>query len=279
MKTLLLTLLLCLVNATSFAIDKSVEIIVPTKTSGTGYDIAVELKPLLEKRGYIVNLVMSGTCTKAQSDFYSTSKQSTLLLFNAWSALPECDKSIPTNASWVANLVTGPAMICGKPGKDNLGIIKRKEVVTIASTSVYAPSIVKSLNPNFKYVPYPESGGTVRGFTAGDTEFIITNMIRSTKLMKDGIADCFVVTGREAINGVQPATKLFPQWKYNLLELNLALMQRNMPRDIAEQFTKDIRELLVTPEWRAFADRNGYTINQTMTSDQYNNSLLLWGRD
>ena len=274
----IIAIFLCLITSVSIA-NPTVDIILPTKSAGTAYDVISELKPLLEKQGYNVNMIMSGVCIKAQHDFYATKNPTALFLFNAYSSFPECSKSAPSNTSWVSSLTTSPIMICGKPGKDNLGILQRKESSTIASTSSYSPNIVKSLNPNFKYVPYAESGETARGFIAGDTEFIITNMLRATKLMKDGLADCVTVSGNDNIQGVVAATKLFPNWKYNAIEQQYGMIYRNMNPAEAEQFKKAVKTALASAEWKAFADRNGYILKPNITPEAYNNSSKLWSRD
>ena len=265
---------------TSLALaNTTVDIIIPTKSAGTAYDVINELKPLLEKQGYNINMIMSGVCIKAQHDFYSTKNPTALFLFNAYTSFPECSKSAPTESSWASSLIISPIMICGKPGKDNLGILQRKESTTIASTSSYSPNIVKSLNPNFKYVPYAESGETARGFVAGDTEFIITNMLRATKLMKDGLADCVLVTGNDNMQGVTSAVKLFPNWKYNTIEQQYGLIYRNMNSTDSEQFKKAVKNAIASAEWKTFAEKNGYLLNPLITPASYNKSSKLWSRD
>lgn len=259
--------------------SKEIELIIPVKTSGTQYILSQHLKPLLENKGYIVDLKISGTCIKAGSDFQNTKKPAAMLIFNAYSALPECKNSIPDAHSWVSNLTKSQLMICGKVARDNLGIITRKEKATIGSVNVYPSSIVLSLNPNFKYVPYTSSGSLAQGFISGDTDLIITNSLRASKLVSKQQADCFIATGEKDHLGASAASNIFPDWEYKNIFQLFSMMHKNMDAEMSKQFKDDIREILLGKDWKDFTDKSGYEIDVSITSEFYNQSSKLWIRE
>lgn len=259
--------------------SKEIELIIPVKTSGTQYILSQNLKPLLENKGYSVDLQISGTCIKAGSDFQETKKPAAMLIFNAYSALPECKNSIPDNTTWVSNLTKSQLMICGRPGKDNLGIIKRKERATIGSVNVYPSKIVLTLNPNLKYVPYTSSGSLAQGFISGDTDLIITNSLRASKLVSNKQADCFIATGDKDHLGAVAATRLFPEWEYKNIFQLFSMMHKNMSDEMSSKFKEDIKEILSSKEWKDFADKSGYEIDISITPEFYNKSSVMWTRE
>jgi hypothetical protein len=258
---------------------KKIELIIPVKTSGTQYILSQELVPLLEEKGYTVDLKISGNCIKAGSDFNETKKPAAMLIFNAYSSLPECENSIPDDKTWVSNLTKSQIMICGKVGQDNLGIIKRKEKATIGSVNVYPSKIVLSLNPNLKYVPYTSSGSLAQGFISGDTDLLITNSLRASKLVKNNQAECFIATGNKDHLGATAATKLFPDWQYNSIFQLFSMMHKNMDDQDSAKFKKDIKEILTSDKWQEFTKKNGYDIDINITSEFYNRSSKLWSRE
>ena len=258
---------------------KEIDLIIPVKTSGTQYILSQELKPLLEEKGYIVNLKISGTCIKAGVDYKESKTSVAMLIFNAYSALPECENSIPDDKSWVINLTKSKLLICGRPGKDNLGIIRRKEKATIGSVNVYPPNIVLSLLPSLKYVPYKSSGSLAQGFISGDTDLLITNSFRASKLTENKQAECFITTGNENHLGAEAATKIFKEWKYNDMFQLFSMVHKNMTVDESRKFKKDMKDIVTGDKWRAFAVKNGYDIDIDVTSDFYNKSSKLWSRD
>lgn len=275
----ILMIAFCMLTSVTYAQGTEIKFILPVKTSATQYILSQEIKPLLEKKGYKIEVVVSGNCIKAANDFKNSKVPTAMFIFNAYASLPECSENIPTEKNWVSNLTKSQIMICGKPGKDNLGIIRRKEKATIGSVDIYPSKIGKTLNPNFKYVPYSSSGSLSQGFLAGDTDFIITNILRATELVKNNRAECIISTGKDNLLGATAATKLFPDWEYSELYQLFSMIQKNMSEVESKKFQSDIREVLLSAEFKSFADKNGYFLDFNITPSQFNRSAKLWSRD
>lgn len=276
MKNFLVSLFLYILTFNSYAENLKVEFILPVKSNATQYILAQEIKPLLEKKGYIIDINVSGNCIKAGKDFKESKTPSAMFIFNAYSALPECKDTIPNNQNWVYNLTKSKLFICGKTEFDHIQIIKNKEIHTIGSVDIYPSSIIKTLNPNFKYVPYNSSGALVRGYLAGDTDFLITNVLRATDLVKNNRAKCSIVTGNQDLLGATAASKIFPNWAYaNTFQL-FSLVHTNFNKEQSEKFKKDIKDILNSNEFTSFAEKNGYEIDLSINADNYIKSSNLW---
>jgi hypothetical protein len=276
MKKLILSLLLA---ATAAASAAPLDLIIGSSTTGTFYSVAQELKPLLEKRGWEVNIKVNGNCVKSQEEFQSTAKPAIEMLFNAYTVLPECSKSAPTANTWLINLTESQLALCARPGMDVVGAINAQQRTSIGSVTAYPKRIVLSLNPNFQYVPYASSGDLARGFLAGDVDIFITNMLRASKLVADGKARCTTVTGTTRALGAPAATQLFPTWSSNNTVQYYALTYKNLTPEQSAKLKRDLQVVLGGEEWAKFAEKSGYTLKPTLTPDEFNRSSKAWVRE
>lgn len=271
-------MILLLVAATAVS-AAPLDLIIGSSTTGTFYSVAQELKPLLEKRGWEINIKVNGNCVKSQDEFQSTTKPAMEMLFNAYTVLPECSKSAPTAKTWLINLTESQLALCARPGVDVVGAVNAQQRIAIGSVNAYPKRIVMTLNPNFQYVPYASSGELARGFLAGDVDIFITNMLRASKLVADGKARCTTVTGNTRALSAPPATQLFPTWSANNTVQYYALTHKNLTPEQSTKLKRDLQAVLGSEEWAKFAEKSGYALKPTLTPDEFNQSSNSWAKE
>ena len=79
-----------------------------------------------------------------------------------------------------------------------------------------------------KFIPYGSSGKSLKGFVAGDTDMLYTNMPKAVSgVTKNGIS-CWANTGPTKILDMVPMKDLFPEYKYNDIQTFTYLDSANM---------------------------------------------------
>ena len=85
-----------------------------------------------------------------------------------------------------------------------------------------------------KFVPYGSSGKSLKGFVAGDTDMLFTNMPKAVSGVKKNGISCWANTGPTKILDMEPMSDLFPDYKYNDIQTFTYLDSANMSEsDIA----------------------------------------------
>jgi tripartite-type tricarboxylate transporter receptor subunit TctC len=87
-----------------------------------------------------------------------------------------------------------------------------------------------------KFVTYGSSGKSLKGFVAGDTDMLFTNMPKAVSgITKNGIS-CWANTGPTKVMDMEPMTTLFPDYQYNDLQSFAYLDSANLSRSDLAKF-------------------------------------------
>jgi hypothetical protein len=269
----------CSASLAANDVKLELDFVISSKIGGTQYLLYEQLKPLMEEKGYKINVVVPGNCVKSGVEFLRSEKPTLLVVFNSYLALEECSDIQPNRFNWVVNLTKSQLMICEQPGYEFLKKLKSNERIPVGSVNVYPPAILESLDSDISYVPYKTSGALVRGFLANDVNVIITNSLRASQLVKKRQADCVLATGDRSHLGAPAATSLLPDWDHAEIYQLFAVLQKNVPQKMLGKLRQDMKALLLDPRWQQFASASGYDVDPTLTPMVFTESSRLWARN
>ena len=251
---------------------------VPSQAGRITHEFDQVISPVLIKEGIKVNTELTGNCAKGYQQFSETTKPTVMLMYNGYIATAECPLNV-TKDTLVSTVLSGVIAVCAKPGFENpIDAIRQQKSVTIGLGGAdYPIPVVKNLNANFKPVVYSSSGDLVRGFAAGDTDFIMTNMLRAGRLMEAGKANCVATTSTEVVLGVAPGTKVFPNWKYNSSMTQIfAIVGRNLSEQDMKNVRAAVGKAVASPEWQAIATKGGYSTDASIPAEVVVETSKVW---
>lgn len=275
MKHIISSIFCSLVLATS-AMAAEITLFVGSKPGGNMYDMSQLLADHLVSKGHKIDFQVMGNCTKAQSAMDSNSGKSITIVYNAFVNLPGCESSMPSEKSYVSNLLSFPLMVCGKPDLSLDDIVKSQKSGTVAIIKSNPTTLVTSLNPNFTAVPYTNSGAASKGFLAGDTDFIMTTTPKAAKLVDAGKAKCFLTTGSETTLGAEPAEKLIPQWSYKNLVAAVSVNQRGFDDSEISKLKEDVISFANSESWVKYAEKSKANVDTQFKLERFQETANQW---
>lgn len=273
MKMLLLGVLMSAATMSAQAVD----FIVPSNTGGLGFIVQQKINDELEKV-LSVNTVIAGHCAKGHRMFEKTRGSVVMVAYNGMISSGDCTMTIDSR-NYYQSLFSGPVAVCARPDFDDpvAAIVQKKSVTVGLGGTDWPKSVVLDLNPNFKPVVYSSSGGLLKGFAAGDTDFIVTNLIRATNLVNAGHAICLATTSRQYVNGIPPAAHVFPKWNYNTsLTQIFAIVGRNLTKEQQDAVNKSVLATMSGSAMQDLLVKSGFTQQDNISIDQFVNSSHAW---
>ena len=198
---------------------KTIDFLVLGTPGGTAYTNADMFVPLLEKEtGYTINKVVVDSCVGGTIHM-KTSKNPSIWIMNSLNHEDPGCGLMPTKETFVG-MAWGRAMaFCSN---DELAVavnkLKAGKRLTFAVSNSYGQHLIDPLvavtGTPMKFVPYGSSGKSLKGFVAGDTDMLYTNMPKAVSgVTKNGIK-CWAHTGPTQILDMVPMTTIFPDYKY-----------------------------------------------------------------
>tara|TARA_B100001057_G_scaffold121388_1_gene120132 strand:- start:2139 stop:3008 length:870 start_codon:yes stop_codon:yes gene_type:complete len=198
---------------------KTIDFLVLGTPGGTAYTNADMFVPLLEKEtGYTINKVVVDSCVGGTIHMKKSKNPSIWIMNSLNHEDPGCNL-LPTKENFVG-MAWGRAMaFCSN---DELAVavnkLKAGKRLTFAVSNSYGQHLIDPLvavtGTPMKFVPYGSSGKSLKGFVAGDTDMLYTNMPKAVSgVTKNGIK-CWANTGPTQILDMVPMTSIFPDYKY-----------------------------------------------------------------
>jgi hypothetical protein len=266
-------------GASVSAAASELSLIVGSKPGGSMHEMSKELSTFLTNKNYKVNWTAMGDCKGAQTALQNSKSPSVTIVYNAFITLPGCEEIASTPKLFVKNIASFPLLVCGKEDRDFRAIVSRKEKATVAAIKSHASKIITDLNPSFVYVPYTNSGAALKGYMAGDTDFIMTTMSVASQVSTLPNTRCFVTTGDQQVLGARVASKEFPQWKYNRLQAALAIVQVNHDAQQLNILNKAIDEFLVSNIWKNYTSKSQMNIDSSITVEEFVFTGKMWRQE
>lgn len=264
--------IVCMVSASAAEIT----MFVGSKPGGSMLDMSQILADHLTSKGHTVDFQVMGNCSKAQTAMSNSNGKSVMIVYNAFVNLPGCEDTMPQKNTFVSNLLSFPMMVCGKtdlPLKEN---ILNKQKGSVAIIKSHPKEMVTTLNPNFTAVPYANSGAAMKGFLAGDTEYIMTTVPKASKIVKSGEAKCVLTTASESTLGAEPAEKTIPEWSYRNLTAALGLVQRGFNDNEMADLRAEIDAFSKSQSWVDYAKKSTATIDTGFSLDRFQETANQW---
>jgi hypothetical protein len=282
MKRLMLNVLNFLflsIAVTSAASAYEIDLIVPAPPGRLEGDFERAITPQLQANGFTVNVIVAGSCAKGYSLFKNSKKPTVTIASSMLVSSEECPLDVKQNNFMLTNILSGVVAICARPDiKDPTSLILLKKSVSIGLGGGDWPKpVVANLNPNFKMAVYSSSGDLAKGFAAGDTDFIITNMVRAGALMEAGRANCIATTSNTVLKNIPPAHKVFPNWKYSSsLTQNYAMIGANLTPVQEVKLRQSLDIIRRSPSWQAIAQKGDYNVEDNITRDMFTETSHVW---
>jgi len=274
---LLKTVLTSFVLAAAATSASALEVIIPAPASGVNAVLGQRITDALNAANVKTTSRLAGNCGVGYS-LYNQSKDPVLTIaYNGFSATSECPITV-TKDNVIATLFAAPIVVCARPDvKNPVQRLTSGAPVTFGIGGVDWPApVFRELNPNMRVIAYPGSGVLLKGFAAGDTEFMTSGLLRASELMKLGKANCLGNTGNTEIMGIPPAKKVFPNWKYaNSMDQAFVLIGRNMAPEQMARVRKVVADFVVGPEWTKFLETSG-TVNTQVSIEFFNETSRNW---
>jgi tripartite-type tricarboxylate transporter receptor subunit TctC len=276
MKKYLLASLLAWFSVSASA--QTIDFIVPDQPGRLTHDVEQLLTPHLVAAGYRVNTIIANNCHKGHRLFEQTNKPTLMIVYNGYISTAECGFTI-TDTTLISSLFQSPVVICSRPDiQDAIGVLRRRESVSLGlGGSDWPKPVVLALNPNFRIAVYNSSGDLARGFAAGDTDFIITNTVRASDLIKSERAKCLATTHTAEFQSIESAARVFENWQYNR---DLTQIWAVAGHNITDQERQKIKGLIIdamkTPAWKNLADRSGINIDHGIDNTTLYRTSKTW---
>ena len=225
----------------SFANAKTIDYLVNGTPGGTAYDNAEMIIPTLEKEtGYKINKVIVDSCVGATL-YLKTSKNPSIWIQNSLNHEDAgCDLQA-SDESFIG-MAWGRAMaFCSMDDiATAMNKLKAGKRLTFAVSNSYGQHLIDPLvdvtGTPMKFVPYGSSGKSLKGFVAGDTDMLYTNMPKAVSgVTKNGIS-CWANTGPTKILDMEPMADLFPDYKYNDVQTFTYLDSANLSKSDVAKF-------------------------------------------
>lgn len=270
----LLGMMLCAVGLVG---AQTIDFILPSGPGGISFRVQQLLTPDLEK-AVKVNTIIAGNCAKGHSMFEKTTDPTIMIAYNGFASAVECPLVANPKDLYVS-LFTGPVAVCANPSfKDPVDAIIKRRVVSVGlGGGDWSQPVIANLNPSFKQVVYPSSGALLKGFAAGDTDFIVSSLIRATALMDAGKAVCLANTGKTTINNMPPASQVFPDWKYNnKLVTTFVVVGKNLTADQTAKIRQTIDSTMLTETVQAILNKDGLTQRKDISFNEFIESSKVW---
>ena len=233
----------------SVAKAKTIDYLVNGTPGGSMFDNAELFIPILEKEtGFKINKIVVDSCVGA-SIYLKSSKNPTIWMQNTL-AHEETGCDLQGTKKTFIGTAWGRAMaFCSN---DELSVAVQKlnsgKRLTFAVSNSYGQHLIDPLaevtGTPMKFVPYGSSGKSLKGFVAGDTDMLYTNMPKAVSgVTKNGIS-CWANTGPTKILDMVPMKELFPEYKYNDIQTFTYVNSANMSYLEVRKFRKAWSKLL-----------------------------------
>lgn len=246
------TILTCLIFLMSFSMAqaKTIDYLVTGTPGGSAYDNAELFVPILEKEtGYTINKVIVDSCVGA-TIYLKTSKNPSIFRNNTLQHEGEvgCDLA-PTEESFIGTAWGRAMAFCSMDSlNDAVNKLKGGNRLTFAVSNSYGQHMIDPLvevtGTPMKFIPYGSSGKSLKGFVAGDTDMLYTNMPKAVSGVVNNGISCWANTGPTKIMDMEPMRELFPEYKYNDIQTFTYLNSANMKSSDVKQFRKAWAKLL-----------------------------------
>lgn len=229
------TIIAFLVSLMTFGIAnaKTIDYLVTGTPGGTAYDNAELFIPILEKEtGYKFNKVIVDSAVGA-TIYLKKSKNPSVWIQNTLDHESVGNELQATPESWIGTGWGRAMAFCSNEALDEaVARLKAGKRLTFAVSNSYGQHLIDPLvdvtGTPMKFVPYGSSGKSLKGFVAGDTDMLFTNMPKAVSgVTKNGIS-CWANTGPTKILDMEPMATLFPEYKYNDIQTFTYLDSANM---------------------------------------------------
>ena len=219
---------------------KTIDYLVTGTPGGTAYDNAELFIPILEKEtGYKFNKVIVDS-TVGATIYLKKSKNPSVWIQNTLDHESVGNELRATPESWIGTGWGRAMAFCSNEALDEaVARLKAGKRLTFAVSNSYGQHLIDPLvevtGTPMKFVPYGSSGKSLKGFVAGDTDMLFTNMPKAVSgVTKNGIS-CWANTGPTKILDMEPMADLFPEYKYNDIQTFTYLDSANMSEsDVAK---------------------------------------------
>lgn len=227
----------------SFANAKTIDYLVNGTPGGTAYDNAEMIIPILEKEtGYKINKIIVDSCVGA-TIYMKSSKNPTIWIMNTLNHEDQGCSQQATKESFIGSAWGRAMAFCSMDSLDEaVAKLKAGNRLTFAVSNSYGQHMIDPLvqvtGTPMKFVPYGSSGKALKGFLAGDTDMMYTNMPKAVSgVTKNGIS-CWANTGPAKILDMVPMRDLFPEYKYNDIQTFTYLDSANLSKEELKVFRK-----------------------------------------
>ena len=229
------TIIAFLVSLMSFGIAnaKTIDYLVTGTPGGTAYDNAELFVPILEKEtGFKFNKVIVDSAVGA-TIYLKKSKNPSVWIQNTLDHESPGNELQATAESWIGTGWGRAMAFCSNEALDEaVARLKAGKRLTFAVSNSYGQHLIDPLvdvtGTPMKFVPYGSSGKSLKGFVAGDTDMLFTNMPKAVSgVTKNGIS-CWANTGPTKILDMEPMADLFPDYKCNDIQTFTYLDSANM---------------------------------------------------
>jgi hypothetical protein len=217
----------------SVANAKTIDYLVTGTPGGTSYDNAEMFIPILEKEtGYTIKKVIVDSCVGG-TIYLKSSKNPSIFIT---STLNHEDKGCDMQATKKSFIGTGWGRAMAFCSMDDMATavakLKGGKRLTFAVSNSYGQHMIDPLaevtGTPMKFIPYGSSGKSLKGFVAGDTDMLYTNMPKAVSGVTTNGISCWANTGPTKILDMVPMKDLFPEYKYNDIQTFTYLDSANM---------------------------------------------------
>lgn len=239
MKKLIIAMIIML-GSFGVANAKTIDYLVTGTPGGTAYDNAELFIPILEKEtGFKFNKIIVDS-TVGATIYLKTSKNPSVWIQNSLEHETPGNGLQASEDSWIGTGWGRAMAFCSNEGlQEAVARLKAGKRLTFAVSNSYGQHLIDPLvavtGTPMKFVPYGSSGKSLKGFVAGDTDMLFTNMPKAVSGVKKNGISCWANTGPTKILDMEPMAELFPDYKYNDIQTFTYLDSANMSKsDIAK---------------------------------------------
>src|SRR6056300_804284 len=240
MKKTLITFFAAMLTFTSLN-AKTIDYLVTGTPGGTAYDNAELIIPILEQEtGYKFNKVIVDSSTGA-TIYLKKSKNPSVWFLNTVQHGTVGNELKASADSWIGTGWGRAMAFCSNESLEQaVAKLKGGNRLTFAVSNSYGQYLIDPLvqitGTPMKFVTYGSSGKSLKGFVAGDTDMLFTNMPKAVSgITKNGIK-CWANTGPTKVMDMEPMTTLFPDYQYNDLQSFAYLDSANLSRSDLAKF-------------------------------------------
>jgi len=278
MKKIIMTMLLCLFTAQTYAVEKNIAFYVGHSNGGGSAGMQTIIQQELKNKGWKVDFKVIGNCGNVINLMETSDKP----ILAGWG--PDWNTSVdnvcynpPTKKNFMRTFINTPRLLCGPYDDLAFDLVPgqryRVGVNQGQNHDVFLESLGEKLNVNFKVIEYKNSGFIKRAMQAKEIDAWYTTAGLPQHAAKT--QKCLYGTIAKEWQGVVPLKTLISTVNVNTSWIGFLLVNDKVDGELKTMLKNDLEAIITSKDYRGRLAAAGFGDFITNDSDEQQISLIM----